>query len=168
MRLVLLKILIACGVVACSGGGNIAPVAERAQPPSERISTHRVGRGDTMFSIAWRYGLDYQALARYNNIPAPYMIYPGQTLQLKERFRSAIAAKVVSQAGPKPKATSSSVMSASSSKTTSRSKKSSKPAPKKSPIKLASGSVTWQWPAEGSDIAFSTSRLNKVLILPGV
>lgn len=43
---------------------------------------HRVQRGDTLFSIAFTYGLDYRALASLNGIPSPYTIYPNQKIRL--------------------------------------------------------------------------------------
>lgn len=39
-------------------------------------------RGDTLYSIAWRYGFDYRQLAAWNFIREPYTIYPGQKLRL--------------------------------------------------------------------------------------
>lgn len=44
--------------------------------------THTVERGETLYSIAWHYGLDWRRLARWNDIDAPYTIYPGQRLNL--------------------------------------------------------------------------------------
>ena len=41
-----------------------------------------VQRGDTLFSIAFRYGLDYRELAKFNRIAAPYTIYPKQKIRL--------------------------------------------------------------------------------------
>ena len=43
-----------------------------------------VGKGDTLYSIAWRHGVDYRALAGVNSIGDPYTIYPGQRLLLPE------------------------------------------------------------------------------------
>jgi len=37
---------------------------------------------DTVYSIAWRYGLDYRDLARWNNIGSDFHITVGQTLVL--------------------------------------------------------------------------------------
>ena len=37
---------------------------------------------DTLYSIAWRYGLDYQQLAQWNNIAVNTPIHPGQRLRL--------------------------------------------------------------------------------------
>ncbi len=39
---------------------------------------------DTLYSIAWRYGLDYKELARWNKIAINSTIYPGQRLILIE------------------------------------------------------------------------------------
>lgn len=43
---------------------------------------YRVERGDTLYSIAFRYGLDWRAIARWNGIGAPYTIRPGQELRM--------------------------------------------------------------------------------------
>lgn len=42
--------------------------------------THTVVQGENLFRIALRYGKTYQEVAAANNLPAPYLIYPGQTL----------------------------------------------------------------------------------------
>jgi len=67
-----------------------APVENRDQGGSaasrsipEGVETYTVGKGDTMYSIAWRYGLDYQKLANWNGIDSSYRIYPGQQLRLQ-------------------------------------------------------------------------------------
>lgn len=45
---------------------------------------YQVKQTDTLFSIAWRYGLDYRDLALWNGLPEPYNIHPGQQLILIE------------------------------------------------------------------------------------
>ncbi|WP_170975297.1 murein hydrolase activator NlpD [Martelella alba] len=45
-------------------------------------STYVVKRGDTLFYIAWITGNDYRDLAKRNNIPEPYGLNVGQTLQV--------------------------------------------------------------------------------------
>jgi lipoprotein NlpD len=45
-------------------------------------STYQVKRGDTLFYIAWITGNDYRDLAKRNNIPEPYGLNVGQTLQV--------------------------------------------------------------------------------------
>ena len=44
---------------------------------------YKVRSGDTLYSIAFRHGLDYRSLAEINNIMPPYMIYPDQVLRLR-------------------------------------------------------------------------------------
>ncbi len=39
---------------------------------------------DTLYSVAWRYALDFQQLAEWNGIEEPYAISPGQQLALIE------------------------------------------------------------------------------------
>ncbi|MGI2175691.1 peptidoglycan DD-metalloendopeptidase family protein [Shewanella ulleungensis] len=48
------------------------------------LKTHKytVKKGDTLYSIAWGAGRHFAALARENNLQAPYTIYPGQILNL--------------------------------------------------------------------------------------
>lgn len=45
-------------------------------------SSYTVKRGDTLFYIAWVTGNDFRDLAERNNIPAPYGLNVGQTLQV--------------------------------------------------------------------------------------
>ena len=70
-----------------------APVEQRSIKPyksrdyytkNNRIPEYyTVRKGDTLYSIAWNYGLDYKSLARWNRINSPYTIYVGKKLQLK-------------------------------------------------------------------------------------
>lgn len=39
---------------------------------------------DTLYSISWRYGLDYHDIARWNGLSDDYLIFPGQQLILIE------------------------------------------------------------------------------------
>jgi lipoprotein NlpD len=45
-------------------------------------STYEVQKGDTLFAVAFYSGNDYRDIAKYNNIQAPFSIYPGQILTL--------------------------------------------------------------------------------------
>lgn len=49
-------------------------------PPSKCKFTHIVKPGETLFSIAWGYGLSYHSLAVINNLANPNLIYVGQAL----------------------------------------------------------------------------------------
>ena len=54
-----------------------APVAS-----STAAGAYRVMRGDTLYAIAFKHGLDYRDLATWNGIAAPYTIFAGQELRL--------------------------------------------------------------------------------------
>ncbi len=43
---------------------------------------HIVESGETLFSIGFRYGLDYKELAAFNRITPPYTIFPMQKIRL--------------------------------------------------------------------------------------
>lgn len=58
-----------------------APVSNYDPEPASK-GFHEVDRGDTLYSIAFRYSLDYRDVARWNDVSSPYVIYPGQRLRL--------------------------------------------------------------------------------------
>ncbi|MHB1334033.1 MAG: peptidoglycan DD-metalloendopeptidase family protein [Sulfuriferula sp.] len=47
-----------------------------------QAATHIVQKGDTLYSIALQYGVDYRDLERWNNLPDNYLIHIGQVLTL--------------------------------------------------------------------------------------
>ena len=70
-------ILLLCGLTGC-GSSSHTPYTP-AQPV---VTVYVVQRGDTLYSIAFRYGLDYRKVAQVNNIVDPFTIYPGQNIYL--------------------------------------------------------------------------------------
>jgi lipoprotein NlpD len=62
---------------------------------------YTVKRSDTLYSIAWRYGLDYKELAQWNGINFNQPIYPGQRLRL---IRPADTAVVMHEPAAEPAA----------------------------------------------------------------
>ncbi|WP_338520069.1 peptidoglycan DD-metalloendopeptidase family protein [Alteromonas gracilis] len=71
----------------CAGRTAPAPVIllnSQVADGSEEFTqdTYKVQRGDTLFAVAWFTGNDYQDLAKYNGLSAPYTIYPGQILRV--------------------------------------------------------------------------------------
>ena len=65
-------------LLVCLCVGSLAGCG--TSPP--RAATHVVRAGDTLYSIAWRNGLDYRDVASWNGIGRDYRIYPGQVLRL--------------------------------------------------------------------------------------
>ena len=53
-------------------------------PNSPQVLQYTVKLTDTLYSIAWRYGLDYRELAQWNRIEINSVIVPGQTLYLSK------------------------------------------------------------------------------------
>ena len=47
-----------------------------------RADQHIVRKGETLYTIAWRYGRDAAELARWNRLGDGSLIYPGQVLRL--------------------------------------------------------------------------------------
>ncbi|WP_243040957.1 peptidoglycan DD-metalloendopeptidase family protein [Dyella sedimenti] len=77
--------LAACGtqrsvVVQPAAGGASRTVAPAARPAPG--GTYKVVKGDTLYSIAFRNGVDFRDLASWNHIDTPYTIWPGQELRL--------------------------------------------------------------------------------------
>ena len=94
-RAVLARVLIGfslAALVACAAPTR-APIEDRVAQAAR--PDYRVKRGDTLYSIAFSYGLDYRKVAAANDITVPYTIYPGQYIQLAE-------AAVVPLAEPSP------------------------------------------------------------------
>jgi len=153
---------------------NGKPTAPQRQPVT--TGQYVVKRGDTLFSIAFRYGWDWKALAARNSIPDPYTIHVGQTIRFDGRS-SASSGNVVSAA---PQTTTSSTSSPSGSlKTTVISRPvgvtpltvppvATTPAttPVMAGVKSASG---WAWPTNGILIGkfSSNGSLNKGIDIAG-
>lgn len=72
------------GLSACTSEIYYAPVTEVSTiEPLPKNGTYRVQPDDTLYSIAWRYGLDYRYLANVNHIAHPYHIEAGQIIHLR-------------------------------------------------------------------------------------
>jgi lipoprotein NlpD len=67
---------------------------------------HVVRRGETLYTIAWRYGRDWRDLARWNRLGDGSLIYPGQVIRLtppsNAATRSAGARPAAGRTPPKP------------------------------------------------------------------
>ncbi|MDF1761201.1 MAG: peptidoglycan DD-metalloendopeptidase family protein [Coxiellaceae bacterium] len=103
--------LVACVLVGC-GGSTMAPVVNAWHQPSAANSAYLVRRGDTLYSIAWAFGLDYRSLAQANGLKPPYTIDVGQRLRMttgvsrqsKRQMPTASNSKPVLKPRVKPKA----------------------------------------------------------------
>ncbi len=95
MRYFFVFIVLSWGLLGCASSGPRAPVADltlnSSQSPvklsssARKLKSYRVKKGDTLYAIAWKTGLDVKTLAKRNNLHSPYTIYPGQRLNLIEK-----------------------------------------------------------------------------------
>lgn len=134
----LLLILLMLLLTACGGGKAIAPVGSQGYTtkapqakyiPAKPPTIYKIKKGDTLYSISWRYGMDYKTLARINNIRSPYRIAIGQKLRFKTTKTTS-----------KPSTT----------------KPTLKPSTTKSPSVVkptVNAKLTWQWPTRGKVIS---------------
>jgi lipoprotein NlpD len=93
-----LLVCLACAVCLAGCASNpSAPVEDRSLGESAASATrphdiapqattvggsYRVQRGDTLYAIAFKHGVDFRDLASWNGVASPYRIYPGQELRL--------------------------------------------------------------------------------------
>lgn len=134
-----------------SCAATYAPVVDKYGVESNRgpvtRGVHVVRPGETLYSISWRYGWDFKALATANRIAAPYTIYPGQNIRLD---RGGVSAS----APTRPSAVSSSTPSPARPQPTT--KPASKPkvtAAPPSQSAASTGPIQWHWPANGDVIS---------------
>ena len=164
--------LVFCSLVAC-GGNTRAPVEDRYARTQSSSSTYAVQGGDTLYSIAFRYGLDYRKVASANGIPAPYTIYPGQTIALKEAplpAKRATAAKPAPTPAPKKSSSPKVYPTASASvpKTVAVTRSSSSSVKKNSNSVYTGSAVgAWRWPTSGRVTRGYSSSVHKGIDIAG-
>ena len=173
-------IALALCLAAC-GGAPPAPVEDRqygGRSHSAAGDGYTVQRGDTLYSIAFRYGLDYRRLGAANGIAAPYTIYPGQRLQLREgdipRSASRSSVQPTQPRPPAPSSTKTAPVTKPSSPPATNASAAAKPqtaatrpvtpaqpAPAFGPVK------TWRWPAQGSVVRRYSATVHKGIDIGG-
>ena len=125
-----LLLLIALSIFGCFSGGSYVPVRAAGERSTGAAKHHVVRKGDTLYSVAFRYGLDYKLIAEANNIDPPYTIYLNQKLALaKTKPRRAVQATKLRQ------------------KTVTR--KSAGVTKNGRLSKSQSAKINWRWPVDG-------------------
>ncbi|WP_328185598.1 peptidoglycan DD-metalloendopeptidase family protein [Marinobacter sp. OP 3.4] len=152
-------------------GCNTAAIyGDRDYNPTVTWGRHVVEKGETLYSIAWRYGRDYRELGNANGIAPPYTIHPGQVIRLD------LEGKVPADA---PRTASR--PSRSSGTPASSPAPSTKPEPAPTVTRKPDrnedlseqsqtvSDINWRWPHVGTVIAkFSTSgKVNKGIDIAG-
>lgn len=136
IRRIALALCIAGLVGGCAefdyAGGQ--PARGGAGPPP---TVYEVRRGDTLYSIAWRHGLDFRRVAAWNGIGAPYTIYPGDRVRLRPPVGGRERDRATASRGGRS--------AAGGDSAPARTRPSSPPAPE--PADTAA--VRWRWPLAG-------------------
>ncbi len=71
------------GILSWISKGDIELLPDSTTVPDKQPeATHVVQYGETLSSIAYQYGTDYQTLAALNGLTNPNLIYPGQVLKV--------------------------------------------------------------------------------------
>ncbi|WP_456380025.1 peptidoglycan DD-metalloendopeptidase family protein [Thiolapillus sp.] len=148
---VLLLMTVVMGGCASQGTSTGHRQQSKARPPVKKpAGTYRVRKGDSLYSIAWRAGLDYQTVARWNGLRTPYTIYPGQLIRLsppKSSRRPYVAPeKTPKKTAPPPGNNKKPVARVAPKKP---SQPVAKPTKTKKTPPAGSGKLYWQWPTKG-------------------
>ena len=137
MRFILILLMLA--LVGCGGSQAVAPVGVyRTQSQQAPPRVYEVRRGDTLYSVSWRFGMDFKMVARVNGIGSPYTIYVGQKLKFK----------------PYRKVAKKSTNKTTTAKNTATTKKTTKTkTAAKSTWVPSNQRLSWRWPVNGRVIS---------------
>ena len=135
-----------------------APVETTSASDFNLVATpvsHLVSAGDTLFSIAFQYDMDFRSLALANGLNPPYTIFVGQQLQLKAAAAIADAAVQAVDEGINS-ATNAVPVGGESSST-----------PRQPDAELVAGQVRWSWPHQGQIATPFQPQLTKGVDISG-
>lgn len=151
-KLITLFVLLA-SLYGCTGLQGFTSVETKLNQTSSplvsvpsRSGLHKVHKGETLYSIAFRYGWKFQALARTNNIKKPYTIYPGQEIKVAKSSSVQKNVNSAPKTGGKKLTNSTNIQVKHTNSGPSIRQSGPKP-----PLK--NFNLRWQWPAKGSLIA---------------
>ncbi len=189
---ILIVMLLATG---CASKTYVAPVEDIKTRSKVAKGFHTVAKGDTVYSIAWRYNLSFKELARVNKLDKNYTIFPGQKLKLdlnqkksskrkpdkKQAKKTVLNVPQIQKSTPaiSPKKTVAQASKKNTSTTkpgqgskvvsTHRLKNKTKNAPVPQGNTKKTGPIKWRWPVRGTIVAnFGGSRsLNKGIDISG-
>lgn len=150
--------------------------------PAVKKNHYRVVRGDTLYSIAWRFRRDYKQIARWNNIRPPYLIHPGQQLRLiapvnrvannsgTKSFKQAVIEPMVEL--PPENTPPKSIQKKDEQTKVAMAKNTPKPSSqskikKTIPAATSNGKIKWQWPARGTILNSNTASGRNGLDIKG-
>lgn len=157
------------GGCATSSGTSESIGSRPASVPTRQPVTqgqYRVQRGDTLYSIASRYGWEWKALAVRNGIAPPYTIRVGQVIRFgdgRAQVASVVPSPAVASPGRAPLSSPKGVTAPAPQATQAAS------IPAAAAGAPAISAKGWAWPANGQLIGLfsSNSSLNKGIDIAG-
>lgn len=138
------------------GNSSTATSSTTRNTRAEDSGFHIVLKGDTLYSIAFRYNLDYKRIASWNNIRSPYTIYPKQVLRLK--------APVTQSRGIREPETNNQIPDVSKAR---QEKDKQTPVPVIAETKPSDTSIDWRWPTTGRLINLTSPTSQKGVNITG-
>jgi lipoprotein NlpD len=150
-------LVLALALAACSNSRPPAPIVERApsakptHTPSAapvaraaRPGAYQVRPGDTLYGIAFARDLDFRDLARLNGLDEPYLIRPGQWLDMPRAPATTVTSTAsAAVTAPLPSAPAQVVARPLAGQATTS------PAATAQTSPAAAPEAAWQWPAKG-------------------
>jgi len=111
---------------------------------------HQVQKGETLYSISWRYSKDVNQLAAWNSLKIPYVIHQGQMLRISPPLDKSSPALLQSAGSQSP------------GKSSTVSRTTSVIVPTKANNGANTRPVIWGWPAQGKLIStFAAKKLDR-------
>jgi len=147
-----MALLAAALALAACASSTVHPTGSATSAPP-RVSTPKYGatasvnRGDTLYGIAFRNGIDVRDLASWNGIGPPYTIYPGQRLLLYPKgAKPTTPSKPVATTPGAPRPTAPRPTTGTSV-TGMPVPPAPRPVPPTAPV---ASPIAWTWPAAGN------------------
>ena len=134
--IIILFLLSGCSSFSSNHSNHFAPVTN-GWKSSRASQTYRVQPGDTLYSIAFRFGLDSQQLAEFNHLAPPYAVLVGQKINLLKNADETVTTVSPVKTGAAPLPTK--VVSVPVTPVTK-------------PIQIKPTSGYWHWPSNGKMI----------------
>lgn len=165
----LLPILLLAILSGCSSVPTV-PVTEAWRQTITDETNYTVQPGDTLYSIAWNYGLDYRRVAAMNGISTSYKITVGQKLKLVPPGGGQPQPVVLSTEAPQqaPKVVKICPAPAPVAPTNQAQPAVAVNTPTIAGITNNAAGIVWTWPAHGKVVDnFTQSGLNKGIDILG-
>jgi len=128
------------------------------------FNAYTVRKGDTLYSISFRYGQDYKQVAEWNHIDPPYIISPGQILhisppgQIKQHPVKTPASEGITETASAPGSSVTVAVVKPSTSQAAGGQVGDRPAiTRQVPVEYPRD-VRWQWPVRGDIIQTFSGR----------